>query len=254
MWEMQGVTFSKLILEGIIDNLFPSICPLCENRSSNRFYPFCTDCWTKIEPFNGHRCSVCSIPLPETSSICGDCIKNRPYFDTSIVYGFYNGVLKEVIAHLKYSGIRSLAKPISDLLLQLPIPESDLVIPVPPDRKRLKARGFNHTSLIAKELSGKLSIPLELNGLVKISSTPPQISLSREERLKNLRKAFRAVKNFSGKRILLIDDVITTGTTASECARALLRAGARKVNLLAIARSAGDMVQNIDFSLSEKLI
>lgn len=208
----------------------------------------------EIKPFNGNRCSVCSIPLPDKSSICGDCIKARPYFNTSIIYGLYEGVLKEAIAHFKYSGIRGLAKPLSELLCQLPIPETDLVIPVPPDRKRLKTRGFNHTSLIAKEISKRLSLPLELNGLIKVKSTPQQISLKREERLKNLRRAFRAEKNFSGKRILLIDDVITTGATASECARALLRAGAAEVNILTIARSVGDMVQNIDFSIYEKLI
>lgn len=163
-------------------------------------------------------------------------------------------MLKEAIAYLKYSGIRGLAKPLAELLSRLSIPESDLVIPVPPDRERLKKREFNHTSLIAKEISRILSLPLELNGLIKIKTTPQQIGLRREERLKNLRKAFRAEKNFSGKRILLIDDVITTGTTASECARELRRAGAKEVYLLAVARSAGDLLQNIDFSLSEKLI
>ncbi|MCX7792789.1 MAG: ComF family protein [Thermodesulfovibrionales bacterium] len=250
---MQGLSYGKLILDSIIKGLFPSICPLCDSESSNKFYPFCIDCWNGVEPFIGNRCNVCSIPLPQGSSICGDCIKNRPYFKNSFVYGLFDGVLRQAIAHLKYSGIRKLAKPLSELLLELSLPESDLIVPVPPDSQRLKTRGFNHTSLIAKEISRRLSLPLEINGLIKIKSTPQQIGLKREERLKNLRRAFRALKNFSGKRILLIDDVITTGTTASECARALLKAGAQEVHLLAIARSAVDYIHNIDFSIPERL-
>lgn len=191
-------------------------------------------------PFDGHRCPVCSIPLPSHSTICGDCIQDRPFFKSSFTYGLYDGILKEAIYQLKYSGLRNLARPLSGLLLELSLPDADLIVPVPPDRYRLKNRGFNHTSLIARDLSKRLNMPLDLHGLIKIKTTPQQINLKREERLKNLRKAFRAVKSFSEKRILLVDDVITTGATASECARALIKAGASEVYLVAIARSAGD--------------
>ncbi len=165
---------------------------------------------------------------------------DRPFFKSSFTYGLYDGILKEAIYQLKYSGLRNLARPLSGLLLQLPLPDADLIVPVPPDRYRLKNRGFNHTSLIARYLSKRLKMPLVIDGLIKIKATPQQINLKREERLKNLKRAFRAVKSFSGKRILLIDDVITTGATASECARALLLAGASEVYLVAIARSVAE--------------
>lgn len=251
---MQGLFNGKLVLARVLEHLFPSSCPVCKRKSSDRAFPFCPECWSEIRPYKGNRCSVCSIPLPHSSSICGDCIEDKPYFKTSVIYGLYDGVLKEAIAQLKYSGMRSLAKPLSELLLELPLPEADLIVPVPPDRLRLKTRGFNHTSILAKEVSRRLSLPLELNALVKIKSTPRQSNLKRQERLKNLRRAFRAEKDLSGKKVILVDDVITTGTTASECARALLRAGAVEVSLLAIARSAGDRVQNVDFFSSEKVI
>ncbi len=169
--------------------------------------------------------------------ICGECIKDRPFFKTSITYGLYEGLLKRAIHLLKYCGLRGLAKPLSGLLAEMPVPEAQIIIPVPPDIKRLKARGFNHSSLIARELSKRLSIPLELDGLIKVKSTAQQVNLKREERLRNMRGAFRALRDFRGKRILLVDDVITTGATASECARALLRAGAEEVYLVAVARS-----------------
>ncbi|MFN3740751.1 MAG: ComF family protein [Thermodesulfovibrionales bacterium] len=238
---MQGLASWKLgFLSKILKFLYPSKCPACNNDSSHQFYPFCMTCWDKIMPFNGHRCSVCSIPLPSHSSICGDCIQNRPFFKSSFIYGLYDGILKEAIHQLKYSGLRNLASPLSGLLLELSFPEADLIVPVPPDRYRLKNRGFNHTSLIARELSKRLKIPLIIDGLIKIKTTPQQINLKREERLKNLRGAFRAIRSFSGQRILLVDDVITSGATASECARALIKAGASEVYLVAIARSAGE--------------
>ena len=225
------------MIEKIINILYPSRCPFCGNLSSHEFYPFCRVCWQGIRPFSGNRCSVCSIPLPESSVICGECIKDRPFFKTSITYGLYEGLLKRAIHLLKYCGLRGLAKPLSGLLAEMPVPEAQIIIPVPPDIKRLKARGFNHSSLIARELSKRLSIALELDGLIKVKSTAQQVNLKREERLRNMRGAFRALRDFRGKRILLVDDVITTGATASECARALLRAGAEEVYLVAVARS-----------------
>jgi len=244
------------LIRRLLNLLYPSRCPDCGKESSSRFYPFCNICWSSISPFIGNRCSICSIPLPEHSTICGECIQNRPFFNKSFIYGLYDGLLKEAIHHLKYFRIRGLARPLADLLLRLPLPEADIIVPVPPDRHRLRKRHFNHTSLIAKVLSKSLQIPFSIDAIIKIKSTPPQVDLKRDERLKNLRGAFRAEKRFSGERIMLIDDVITTGVTASECSRVLLKAGASCVYLVALARSSGDLISSrpVDISDAEKVI
>jgi len=252
---MPGFSYGELIRR-LLNLLYPSRCPDCGKESSPRFYPYCSICWSSISPFIGNRCSICSIPLPAHSTICGECIQNRPFFNKSFIYGLYDGLLKDVIHHLKYSRIRGLAEPLAGLLLNLPLPEADIIVPVPPDGYRLRKRHFNHTSLIAKALSKSLQIPLSIDAIVKIKSTPPQVGLNRAERLKNLRRAFRAEKRFSGERIMLIDDVITTGITASECSRQLLKAGASCVYLVALARSCGDIISSkpIDISDAEKVI
>ncbi len=252
MWKVQNTFKGKLrIIEEIVNILYPSGCPICSGPSSFRFYPFCKACWLSIRPYRGNRCSFCSIPLPEHTSICGECISSRPYFHGSFVYGLYEGVLKEAIHHLKYLSVRSLAAPLSELLLTTSLPEADLVVPVPPDSSRLKKRYFNHTSLIARYLSKRLRIPLSLDSLIKIKSTPPQTGLKREERQKNLRNSFRVTRRFSGERILLIDDVITTGITVQECSKQLFKAGASRIYVVALARSYGDIVSSIPIDISD---
>lgn len=142
-----------------------------------------------------------------------------------------------------------------ELLLNLSLPEADILVPVPPDTARLKKRGFNHTALIARHISKKVGIPLELDLLIKVRQTPPQVGLRREERLKNLKGAFRVTKRLKGQKILLLDDVITTGITGHECSRALIKAGAEEVYLVAVARSAPERGnEDIDIFVSDRVI
>jgi competence protein ComFC len=246
------------VAERFLNLLFPSRCPFCEGPSSSGFYPFCRTCWQDIRPFAGNRCSICSIPLAEGPSICGECTKERPSYYKSYVYGIYDGKLKEAINYLKYHKIRGLARPLADLLLRIPLPDADIILPVPPDPERLKKREFNHTSLIARYLSKRLGIPLGVNLLRKIKSTPPQANLKRIDRIRNLRGAFKVFKDLTQKRVILVDDVITTGATIEECSRALKRAGAEFVYIVAIARSGERVtllsVRDVDFSETERLI
>jgi ComF family protein len=164
-------------------------------------------------------------------------MKKSPPYARVIAYGLYEGVLKEAISRFKFYGLRRLSRPLGGLLPNLPIPASDAIVPVPLTAKGLRQRGFNQSLLIARVVSKKTGTPLNIDTLLKIRETPPQVGLSASERHKNLAGAFGVKGDLKGKRILLVDDVVTTGATAAACSKALLKAGAQEVVVLAIARA-----------------
>lgn len=168
-------------------------------------------------------------------------MQTPPPFSKAFFYGIYDGTLKEAIHLLKFSGIKRLARPLGLLLAALPLPPVDAVVPVPLRKKRLQEREFNQTALLGRRLAGELAVPLLHDVLEKIRETPHQTGKGREERLKNVRGAFavprRAARTVEGKALLLVDDVITTGTTVGECSGTLAEAGAGSVTVVALARS-----------------
>jgi len=162
----------------------------------------------------------------------------KPPFSKVFTYGLFEGALVEAIHQFKFHGIKRLSGPLSDLLLTIDIPEADGCVPVPLSIQGLRERGFNQSLLLARNISRQKGIPLFMDVLHKRKETPPQLGLSASERRSNLKGAFQAMKSVQGKRLLLIDDVITTGSTVAECAKQLLKAGARQVTVLSIARSS----------------
>jgi ComF family protein len=226
-------------LGALLNLLFPSKCPVCGNESDNHLYnPFCTKCWRGIEKYSGPACNICGIPTISSLTItCELCLKTKPPFSKVLYYGVYDGVLKEAIHLLKFNGVKRLSKPLSLMLYELSIPKVDGIIPVPLHHKRLCQREFNQTASISRHLSKNLKIPLMLNVLKKSKETPPQTDVTGKERLKNIKNAFTASEKVRGLDLLLIDDVITTGATVRECAKALTKAGAKSVTVAALARS-----------------
>ena len=131
-------------------------------------------------------------------------------------------------------------KPLGDFLTAVSPTGADVIVPVPLTVGGLRRRGFNQSLLLAAGFSRHTAISLVLDGLVKTVDTLPQVGLTRKERRKNLKGAFEAKKSFSGMRVLLVDDVMTTGSTADECSRVLLRAGAEDVSVVTLARAKSD--------------
>lgn len=168
---------------------------------------------------------------------CESCLKAPPPYSKIIYYGIYDGALRKAVHLLKFSGIKRLARPIASLLSELAIPEADGIVPVPLHARRLKEREFNQTALIGKHMSRYSGIPLLPDVLRKVKETPAQVNVTGKERLKNVKNTFSAGRAVAGLRLLLVDDVITTGATAHECARVLIKAGAERVTVMAIARS-----------------
>ncbi len=158
-------------------------------------------------------------------------------FAKIIYYGIYDGALRKAIHLLKFKGIKRLARPIAALLSELPIPDSDGIVPVPLHSKKLREREFNQTALIGRHLSRQSGIPLLLDILKKDKAALPQTDVTGKERVKNVKNTFTACKSASGLRLILVDDVITTGATVYECAKVLKKAGAESITVIAPARS-----------------
>jgi ComF family protein len=188
---------------------------------------FCVSCRT---PFQN------AFPL-DAEGRCALCRFGLRGFDAAYCFGAYEGVLRELIHLYKYGRVKTLARPLGALLAAaLPREERfDAVTPVPLHWRRQWQRGFNQSDLLARTIARRCGIPV-IHALKRVRPTVAQAGLSNTGRRQNVTAAFRPRRTVEGKRILLIDDVMTTGSTAAACALALKRAGAAKVALLTVAR------------------
>jgi ComF family protein len=181
---------------------------------------------------------------PGDDHLCSGCLTEERYFTKARAIALYEGLMAEAISRFKYQRDSRLAKPLGTLLAEYQDPEFlfaefDLMLAVPLHPQRLRQRGFNQSILLARRLSRTHSIPLDLKSLQRTRQTQPQTHLSGSERQKNIRGAFEVRKPevISGKHVLLIDDVFTTGATVQECSKVLLKAGAKEVDVLTLARA-----------------
>jgi len=203
-------------------------------------------------PLEGVLCSACGEKLfgyafaTDAGPLCGLCRRAAPRFRKAVAYGAYDGPLRELIHIFKYQRVRSAAPLLGKLLRQAVhgtgLPASLAVVPVPLWPGKQRARGFNQAEEIARSfcrVEAKDGIQLQAALLVRTRETTSQTGLTRSQRHANLRGAF-AVKHpheLRGRSVLLVDDVMTTGATAGECARVLLRAGVREVFVATVARA-----------------
>lgn len=217
----------KLLLGSLLyDLVFSERCPCCGKSSHWRNSPFCNLCWNEIKPLTNNKIT--------TGFFDGDFWK---YIDSLHTYGSYEGILKKSIHLFKYSKIKRLGKSLGKILSEIDPPDIDVLIPVPLDNNKLRQREFNQTAILAYHLSKEWNLPIELDLLIKIKKTKDQASLDKKERIINLKDAFRIVKPLKYKRIGLVDDVVTTGTTLIECSKTLRKAGAEKVHAITLAKT-----------------
>ena len=236
----------KSTFKALINLIYPLSCQVCkiELDPENERY-LCEACLEKIRGNPPPFCEKCGRSLPggEGTYICGECQKINYYFNRAGAPCLYEGVIKDCIHLLKYSKKLCLIGPLSQLMVDfaktyLDITSIDLVVPIPLHSVKLREREFNQAELLARRIKASLGTPLISNNLRRIKLRPPQTTLSRKERLVNLEGAFKAKfpNQFRKMSILLIDDVFTTGATANESSKVLLDAGAKKVDVLTLAR------------------
>lgn len=238
----------RSIPHALFSLLFPDDCRICETRLARvSRVPVCSRCLKAPEPFSAdYFCISCRTPFQngfplDSEGRCALCRSGLRGFDAAYCYGSYEDTLRELIHLFKYSRIATLAKPLTGYLAgALPRDERlDAIVPVPLHWWRRWQRGFNQSELLARGLSARTGLPV-VDALRRARSTAAQAGLSNQGRRRNVARAFearRAAARVAGKRVLLIDDVLTTGATASACALALKRAGAERVSVLTVARA-----------------
>ena len=217
--------------------LFPSLCWFCQKQTGDG-RGLCQQCLRDL-PAIGTACDLCGKPMPYAAT-CGNCLINPPPQEYCLAPFYYRPPLSQVLVAFKYGGSLPAGRMLAELLyfsLPAPLPAPDLLLPVPLHGNRLRNRGFNQAREIANYLGRRLAVPVARDTCVRIKDTAAQAGLSARQRRNNLRGAFRLDEPVAGRRIALIDDVMTTGHTLMELARVLKKGGAERVELWVVCRS-----------------
>jgi len=247
-----------------LDLVFPACCPVCAaTLGAGRRDPLCGACWDGIVRIDPPLCARCGLPFfvfadsrsdiderpgfpgaPGASGsgaaqTCGPCAAAPPAFDWARAAGLYAGPLRDAVQRLKFGRRPALARPLAALVLEqcaAAMPAGAVLVSIPLGRERERERGFNQAALVAEHVARGLGAPLSPRWLARPRATAPQTELDAAARRANVRGAFVASTAAAGADVVLVDDVLTTGATAGECARALHAVGARSVGVLTVAR------------------
>ncbi|MBE0598511.1 MAG: ComF family protein, partial [Desulfuromonadales bacterium] len=205
----------------------------------------CQRCLAGIHPCSSPRCPCCSLPYPTengTDHRCEACLRRPPAFAWVSALGLYQESLREAVHRFKFEGAIGLDRALARLLGEAVAAERpgyvpDLIVPVPLHRRRLRQRSYNQALLLARQLGRCWRVPVAARMLVRTRATVPQQGLSAEARRHNLGGAFRLQEEVAGRKILLLDDVLTTGATVDECSRLLRRGGAAEIGVAVLGRA-----------------
>ena len=244
-------TLIRRLADGILNLVFPESCLVCAAPvSRQRDRGICRDCWQKALRLRitGALCPSCGIPYQsfeeENAHLCGKCILNLPLYSGARAFGYYSAELSRIVRAFKFDGRRDLAPLIASLLLsaflEFWLPQDiDLIVPVPLHSKRKKERGYNQAALLGRSLARLLGKSCGERVLARVRSTLPQVGLSDADRVRNVQAAFTCTRpaQVRAHRVLLLDDVMTTGSTVASATEALLDAGAARVCVLTVARA-----------------
>ena len=243
------------MLHYLLNFLYPPRCAACgAGLPIDTKRRVCAPCLAAIEPLRPPLCFVCGAPLYAAADDerCDHCRAAPPAFDSARAVTRYrsgaegsgtdgSSTVAALLRRHKYGLDQSLGRALAEYLDAAPALDAgayDVVIPVPLHRTRLRWRGFNQAALLGVSLARRLNCALDVATLARVRSTASQTARDRDQRIRNVRNAFtvRRPSRVAGRRVLLVDDVMTTGATADECARVLRAAGARRIDVLTLAR------------------
>jgi len=234
----------RTVLSACADFVMPPCCPVCRT-ALGAHHLLCASCWRDVHFIRPPLCDVLGIPLPFDTGermISAAAAANPPAYDRARAVAHFSGAMRTLIHQFKYADRhdasalygRWLADAARDLRTGV-----DVVVPVPLSRLRLLSRRFNQAAILAQGLAGQTGLTVDLHLLKRGRFRRSQVGLTRHQRRRNLASAFHVPRRrrawLKGRSVLLVDDVITTGATAEACARALKRAGAARVDVLALA-------------------
>ncbi len=231
-------------LESLLTFIYPAKCRLCKMPMGvGQVHYLCDECWGQIECLAPPWCQICGVP--HRNVVCADCRAQSPLYDRFRSIAFYEPTLREAIHLLKYDKKLILAKHLIHLIqahlpADLSATDYDVLLPIPLHTRRYRERGFNQAERIAQGIEQVWKVPICTDILVRVKNTDPQSRMkSRQERMENIAGAFlvRSPDVICGQKLLLIDDIFTTGTTVNEALKVLRAANPTSVDVLTLART-----------------
>jgi ComF family protein len=236
----------RTVFRATVDLALPPLCPACREPVEGR--GLCPACWSKLSFITRPYCERLGIPFvydPGPGILSMEAIADPPAYHRARAAVRFDGVARALVHALKYGDRLDLAPMMGRWISQAGhelLAEADALVPVPLHWRRLWARRFNQSAMLAAAIAKESSVPIAAGALKRIKPTVQQVGLSRTERAQNVQGAFRVPPDgkaaVTGRRLILVDDVLTSGATVDGCARALLRAGAANVDVLIFARVA----------------
>lgn len=234
----------RKVYEGFLQTVYPGRCPVCDEIVGSAEEKICVGCMGKLKLLTPPWCMRCGRRTEEGEEYCRDCREHRHFFDRGRALYEYAGAAESVY-RFKYAGRREyadffgeqIAEYLGEFVRQI---KPDGIVPIPLHRRRQARRGYNQAVLLAKTAGERLGIPVYPKMLIRVKNTVPQKTLNPQERQNNLKKAFNIAGNdVKLNRVLLFDDIYTTGSTIDEAAKVLREAGAEKVYFITLACGAG---------------
>ncbi len=219
----------------------PSVCAVCHGWGLQRVCGACSDRFAPVVA----RCERCALAVPGGVRLCGECMTNPPPFERSVAALDYAPPWSELIARFKFQAALDLASVLAQQLTSAvrngTPADTDLIVPVPLSARRLRERGYNQAWELARRVARALHASADAHLLLRVKDTPHQLAFAPAQRAGNVRAAFAVEPlrraELAGRRVALVDDVMTTGATAAEIARVLLQAGAAQVQVWVVART-----------------
>ena len=239
--------FRTELWSAFLDIFFPGCCLTCSTGLKGRQdISYCQVCLRDVRLIGAPFCTICGKPFDNCAGenhLCGYCLKHKWSFSRARAVVYYQGPVTEAVKVFKYKGkmhgLKTFAALTRQYYLHHPLPEPDLILPVPLHPKRLRERGFNQALVLGRELFPNSKEKIDPHVLERHQWTRPQTGLKGVERRKNVKNVFKVKKTekVKNKKILLVDDVFTTGATVNECARILLKNKAEEVEVFTFARA-----------------
>lgn len=238
----------KAFARAFADVFFPRFCIVCQAPiSHDNPVDLCGDCEKAIALPEGHYCAKCAAPMGDYATACPNCHGMHLVMNASAAFGIYDGALRDRVIEFKFSSQRYMARTFGILVAraarkQWPDVAFDAVTAVALHPGRRRERGFDQSKAIARYTAKSLGVPYMPGLLTRVRATESQVGLTRNARMDNVKGAFQGATGTGVKSALVVDDIMTTGATLSEAARALKRAGVKKVFAAVVARTGPDFV------------
>lgn len=237
----------RMFFREVLNLIYPPRCPVCQDILTDRTEKICKSCRKKAVPVREPKCKKCGKPLTmQEQEYCLDCSRRKHFFSKGWAVFPYDREIRQSVCRFKFHNKREYKDFYASEMARLYGKEitawrPDVILPIPMYRKKQRKRGYNQAELLAAETGKRLGIPVEPQIICRVRNTTPQKKLTRKERDRNLKNAFKVQPGtVNKKKVLLVDDIYTTGATVDAAARALLEQGAEEVRFLALCIGKAD--------------